>query len=236
MSTHFESFISLPAELRTTIWRFALQQEQGNGNCTGRQIELYHYHPEIGNVSIAISRPYPTVFAVSREARYESARAMNCQWAPVYPPDSSTAAQSHKIQFVVCFNFKLDTVSLRTRFLAPPLQVLLPGLPTPEQYRLEVFARLLKYETLQCIESIVIDAQPPARSCRLDLNAWWKGEGLEIFSFGRLETVTVITRERSENSSRDYPRWLEAAVRDEVHDRWAERGETYEPRVEVVSV
>jgi len=235
MAARFESFTSLPAELRATIWHLAIRQEEGNEERTGRQIELYHYAPETATISVAISCPYPTLFAVCHEARYESAKAMDCRWVAVYARYNSPTERCQTTRLEICINFKMDTINIRARFIAPPLRSFLPLRPSPEQHRLEMFAQLLEYQTIQCIECITVDSQPPSPSCRLNFDAWWKGEGLEIFSYGRLRSISIMTTERSESSSRDYLRWLEAAVRDEVHDRWTERGQADEPRVEVLN-
>lgn len=236
MPARFESFANLPAELRATIWRLAFRLEEENEEHTGRQIELYNYAPETATISVAISRPYTTLLAVCHEARYESVKAVDCKWAAVYARYNSPTERYQKTRLEICVNFKLDTINIRARFLAPPLCSLLPVRLTPEQYRLELFARLFEYQTIQCIECITVDSQPPAASCRLNFDAWWKGEGLEIFSYGRLRSISIMTTERSESSSRDYLRWLEAAVKDEVHDRWTERGQADEPRVEMLNV
>lgn len=236
MSTQFESFTSLSAELRATIWRLALRQELGTENGTGRQIEFNHYHPESESISIAISCRYPTLFAVCCEARYESAKAMNCTWIPVYARYNSLTEPNQTTRFEICINFKLDTITLRDRFMAPLSQGPLVVRPTREQHQLETLACLLDYQIMKRIECVGIDAQPPPASRRLDFDAWRKGEGLEIFCPGRLRRVSIITRTRSESSSKDYSRWLEAAVKDEIHDRWAERGQVDEPRVEVLNV
>ncbi|KAF2633474.1 hypothetical protein BU25DRAFT_416679 [Macroventuria anomochaeta] len=231
---------AVTCQLRATIWSLSIRQEHvskhyGDRCHFDRRIEFHNHDPATDSISVTLSRPYPTLFAVCREARYEAAKLMGCTWVPVNGRYNSPTEPAHITQFEICINFKLDTINLRTRFLTPPPQGSLTVRPNPQQYRLDTLARLLDSDTLQRIERIVINAQPPASQHRLEIDAWWKGEGLEIFCPGRLKRVIVITRGDSDRASRDYSHWLEVAVRDGVHDRWTERGETNEPKVEMLN-
>ncbi|KAH6642607.1 hypothetical protein C7974DRAFT_105215 [Boeremia exigua] len=236
MAAQFDAFPSLSAELRATIWSLAARDEHNGKHCDGRQIELYNHDPDTESVSVAISSPYPTLFAVCREARYEVAKTTQCKWISIFARSNSPIESDHTTGFEICINFVLDTINLRTRFATPLLRTPLTIRPTQEQRQLEALARLLDYRTIQRIERIAMDAEPPIAPYRLDFDAWWKGEGLELFCFGRLQSVTISTREKSEHCSKDYARWLEAAVRDQVHDAWAERSQMNVPRIEVLSV
>jgi hypothetical protein len=220
MSTHFDYFTRLSAELRAMIWRLALEQEHESehhvhSRTAGRHIELYHYDPMKDSISVAISRPYPRLFAVDREARYEAARFMDATWVPLKTSCRSPLEPTSTSRLEICISFKLDTIIIRTRFLSSnSLRDWLPVCPTLEQCRLETLAHILDHDTIQRIQSIAIDAEPPTSARRLDIDAWWEGEGMDIFCPGQLRHIMLVTKERSKGTSQDYPRWVAMAVKD----------------------
>lgn len=118
---------------------------------TERQIQFHNYESASDSVSVPISRLYPVLFAVCREARYEVVRAMNSRWVRIHARSKEPTESSHMAEFKVCIDFKLEKVHLRTHSLAPLLQNSLAASPAPEQQRLESLARRLDIEAAECI-------------------------------------------------------------------------------------
>jgi hypothetical protein len=85
MPTTFHPFPDLTAELRSSIWKFALQNDKAHRIAqAGRAIQVFNYDPSGGTITVAISIPYPLLFTVSREARYEAAKLDGCKWMTVH--------------------------------------------------------------------------------------------------------------------------------------------------------
>ena len=83
MATAFQLFSDLPAELRVRIWHIALEDDYDDLNGRERIIELHNYNPTSNTIAVAVSRRYPTLFEVNREARCEAAKAGGGEWVTV---------------------------------------------------------------------------------------------------------------------------------------------------------
>jgi hypothetical protein len=139
MATTFHLFPNLPAELRVRIWRIALEDDYDELKGRHRIIELHGYNPELEKVAVAVSRRYPTLFEVDREARCEAAKAGGGEWitVSVYPVlrwitqrtdmpmvvqvnarfDGRRAQKDHTTSFEIYINFSQDIVFLSNRYL-----------------------------------------------------------------------------------------------------------------------
>jgi hypothetical protein len=83
MASTFPHFNELPAELRSRVWDYALQDEYGRLGGTDRTIEIYDFD-RASSVSISYSRPYPSLFSVSLEARQEAAKLGGSGWMLIH--------------------------------------------------------------------------------------------------------------------------------------------------------
>jgi hypothetical protein len=83
MATAFHFFPDLPAELRVCVWHVALEVDYDDLNGCDRIIELHSYNPTFKRIAASVSRRYPTLFEVNREARYEAAKASGGEWVTV---------------------------------------------------------------------------------------------------------------------------------------------------------
>jgi len=83
MATAFHLFPDLPAELRVRIWHIALEDDYDDLEGRERIIELHSYNPTLKAIAVTVSRRYPTLFEVNREARYEAAKAGGGEWVIV---------------------------------------------------------------------------------------------------------------------------------------------------------
>jgi len=83
MATAFHLFPNLPAELRVRIWHVALEDDYDDLKGHNRIIELHSYNVTSKTIAVAVSRRYPTLFEVNREARCEAAKAGGGEWVTV---------------------------------------------------------------------------------------------------------------------------------------------------------
>jgi hypothetical protein len=83
MMTTFHRFPDLPAELRVRVWHVALEDDYVDLSGRNRIVELHSYNPTSNSIAVALSRRYPTLFEVNREARYEAAKAEGGEWVTV---------------------------------------------------------------------------------------------------------------------------------------------------------
>lgn len=83
MTTTFHRFPDLPAELRVRVWHVALEDDYEDLKGRNRIVELHSYNLTSNSIAVALSRRYPTLFEVNREARYEAAKAEGGEWVTV---------------------------------------------------------------------------------------------------------------------------------------------------------
>ncbi|KAF2633475.1 hypothetical protein BU25DRAFT_405368 [Macroventuria anomochaeta] len=86
-----------------------------------------------------------------------------------------------------------------------------PDAPTLEHYRLLILGQILNQDTIRSIENIMLFAQPPDPVHRSDIDAWWKGEGLDIIQYESLGHVVLVTTTPLARRSA-YVRWLRLSV------------------------
>ncbi|KAB2099291.1 hypothetical protein AG0111_0g12547 [Alternaria gaisen] len=115
--TVFHPFSRLPAELRAKIWAIALedQKEQVQDYCSrytgyGNTVTI-HEHEEMDGkkqLSILSTRGYPTLFAVNREARYETAKVDGGAWYTlgIDAPEVYVHPGKEDVYFAICCNSK----------------------------------------------------------------------------------------------------------------------------------
>ncbi|KAF2128973.1 hypothetical protein P153DRAFT_357454 [Dothidotthia symphoricarpi CBS 119687] len=236
MASTFHDFSRLSAELRASVWKYALDCETHSDEpLPGRAIEFLDYDPSAGTIAVSISSPYPVLFAVNREARYESAKIQGGEWVPVHVNHASYTGTSRDNGFDICINFSIDNIELSERFLSANMRDSWSvGMPTPENYRLNVLSQILDLDKFKKIETLVISANPPGSAHRLETNAWWRGEGLGTFYPGHLKNVIVsITAQHNHKSDiQDYAVWLQSILEDELEKRWVIDGwESHHPVV-----
>lgn len=231
MATTFHRFQELPAELRARILFYAHIDDCSIFHSSkNRIIEFHYYDPSVPEVSLTVSRRYPVLFSVNREARYEAARIEGGTWMPVYLDGNSNYEKARKKSFEVYIIFEHDTIFLSERFMIVDKERIWTLYHvTPEEYRLRWFARLLDRSSLQKIGELQLSVAASPDGMLLGYGGyylqigqylgptsaraykrWWKGEGLEIFRDGSFESLILVT-----NSSTP---WWEAHIRHYVEE------------------
>jgi hypothetical protein len=69
--------------LRVRVWRIALEEDYNDLTGRNRTIELHHYNSMKKEIRVTVSRRFPTLFEVSRKARYDAAKAAGAEWVTV---------------------------------------------------------------------------------------------------------------------------------------------------------
>jgi hypothetical protein len=207
MAANFQHFNELPAELRSRVWDYALQDEYGGIGGTGRTIKLHNFD-RASSVSIILSCPYPFLFSVSREARQEAAKLDgNSSEDDDYATD---------IAFEIAFNFKRDTIYLPERFTNVTADLVWQRFQIPvEQYRLQWLSSLLDDDTLQKIQNLRISVSRPMMGNRAENGAWWRGEGLDSLARGGLTKITLVA-----TTPCTFGRWSKMMVETKLDEIW----------------
>jgi hypothetical protein len=188
----------LPAEVRARIWGFASYDEYFENQDSNCIIEIHDYD-RVSNVSITISQCYPTLFAASREARYEAAKVDGTEWMLIYLRDPTDEEEeegkgekrdsSVEKAFEIGINFKRDTVLLAQRFMKISPDLIRRKFHTSAlQYRLAWFATLISIYTLEKIQYLQLSVTRRLTKLRPEIRTWWMDEGLELFGRGVLKT------------------------------------------------
>lgn len=214
MATAFPHFNELPAELRSRIWEYALHDEYGALGGSDRIIEFYDYD-RASSVTFALSRQYPSLFFVSRETRYEAAKLDGGEWMPVYLDCNEAKDSFTDVAFEVWINFRRDTINLSERFTNVSSTLVWHEFRiSVEQYRLQWLASLLDHTTLQKIRNFRLSVSRPPVARRLENEAWWRGEGLELFAPSVLKRVTIVTNHN------DLALWTRMIILDMLGEVW----------------
>jgi hypothetical protein len=88
---NFNAFSHLPAEIRAKVWAIALQDQivrqwrSDTDPLPRHTIDIHQYKDQEGieRVNMMLTRGYPSLFFVNREARYEAARVDGGAWYPL---------------------------------------------------------------------------------------------------------------------------------------------------------
>jgi hypothetical protein len=115
----FHSFSRLPAELRARIWAIAVDDQKEQvpdhvwiGGFHVNAIEV-HEHDKMNGIgvrgkhlSVVTTRGYPTLFSVSREARYEAAKVDGGAWygLGIDAPEVYVNLDKERVYFATCCN------------------------------------------------------------------------------------------------------------------------------------
>jgi hypothetical protein len=118
--TVFHPFSRLPAELRARIWAIALEDQREQGTDHLRMIRGFHVnavevheHEKMDGVGVrekqlrvVTTRGYPTLFSVSREARYEAAKVDGGAWygLGIDAPEVYVNLDKERVYFATCCN------------------------------------------------------------------------------------------------------------------------------------
>jgi hypothetical protein len=231
MASTFHQFPELPAELRVGIWDLALQDEKATPDTQkGRAIQLLEYDPSAETTAVATSTRYPILFAVNREARYEVAKLEGCEWVTVHAPYNRTYGTVSYDTFKICINFTRDLIYVPEIFLEyQQRNAWTSETHNPEHYHLNTLERVLDVDTIKKIERISISTRPPLKGPRhLEDDAWWRGEGLDVFCLGNLKNVHIFSITKS------HAEWVRLQLEDYLQWHWVENGWKVErPKVTV---
>lgn len=188
----FPHFHELPAELRAYIWEYAFHNEYENCE-KDRIIELHTYRPCIPNISATVSRRYPTLFYINREARSESAKLDGGEWIQIWVPVCEDEVLYYREEFEVYINFSRDTVFLSHRYMDMDQDQLWNNLRiTPEEGRLQALSDNVHLQDLKKIQNLMLSVTYPPDTRRLEFKAYWQGEGLDPSTFDSLKLVTLV--------------------------------------------
>jgi hypothetical protein len=214
MAVAFQRFDELPAELRARIWEHSLYNEYNELDGSDRTVELYNYD-RASSVSFAISRRYPCLFSINREARYEGAKLDGGEWTPIYLRNSEHEDYATDVALELSINFRRDTIFLSERFIDVSATLIWNRFgASVQQYRLQWLTSLLDHSTLQKIQNLQLSVCRPSEALRLKNDAWWRGEGLDLFAPGVLKTVAILT------TADDLSLWTKGVVRDNLENIW----------------
>ena len=194
--------MKLPAELRVRVWYYAVAPKEK----TGRVIELHSHNETTGVLSIAISKRYPTLFHVNREARCEAAKELGGEFVtieaiPQAPQEdvSEVSKNAQNATFEVFVNFEMDTFFLSERFCTAHDDA---ALLHQVKNRLEVLAATLPEQVLLKIRNIRLTCAGFAK--RSDLDEWGNlllevlpNDILGCFCKGALSKVEMIADDTS---------------------------------------
>ena len=231
MATTFHQFQELPAELRSGIWDFALQNEKVTLDTKkGRAIQLLKYDPTAGTIAVATSTPYPILFVVNREARYEAAKLDGCKWITIHACYHRTYGPVSYDTFKVCINFNRDLIYIPELFLKlQQRSSWVSETKNTEHYHLKTLARILDTETINSIKNFSFSTRPPSKGpmYRED-DSWWRGEGLDMFCLGKLKNVHIFSIRKG------HAEWARLQVEDYLQWHWVDNGwKTETPTVTV---
>ncbi|KAI4946463.1 hypothetical protein J4E91_007151 [Alternaria rosae] len=145
MATTFHLVPRLPAELRVRIWHVALGDDYEDLNGRVRIIELHSYKADPKELSVAVSRRYPTLFDVNREARSEAAKAGGRERITMHTRFNGRSEPRHAASFKIYIDFSHDVILLSDRFIAQQGHVDMPKgyFKYPEETKLLVLMNLL---------------------------------------------------------------------------------------------
>jgi hypothetical protein len=211
------------------IWRLATEPTRPlyilRGAC-GRGLMFEEYVASTATIRMNFSQPYPKLFSVNREARYEATKAPEAQWVPL------KLGQSHTTTFELCINFKTDAIYVCARFAdAMNYPVLRQLRMAPQQNQLDVLARILGDHALQQIKALILYPVKPAGEYYYEYDAWWNGEGLERIREGEDKEIALITP-----SGPKYGRWLFREILEYLEpSRLAMNPEKHIPRITVLA-
>ncbi|OAL55477.1 hypothetical protein IQ07DRAFT_675781 [Pyrenochaeta sp. DS3sAY3a] len=226
MLTTFPMFPKLPAELRSAIYGFALQDEHDQVKfLPARKIEFYKFDPSIGSISVRISQPYPKLLAVNRETRSETAKIYKYGWMTVNATPRGQNAVSGTPRFEVAIDFNKDHVLILDRFLAkdPHHSIWRNQTLSIEHYRLKLFTQLLPVSTINRMKQISIQVlRPHIEEHHGEGGALWRGEGLEVFRHGALERVILVGLSVYHEMAQDH-------VQDYLERHWVTDGRRTQP-------
>ncbi|KAF2243322.1 hypothetical protein BU26DRAFT_115936 [Trematosphaeria pertusa] len=206
MSATFPRFPDLPAELRARIWKHALFNDYRELHGNDRIIEFHGYCNfdsilHLPGISVTVSRRYPTLFAVNREARYETTKLDGGGWARVKArhngdTETSKARSAAPGPFEIYINFDRDTIFISERFIEFKEDLASHYLAmTPVEFRLRTLAMVMDGSSLQRIQNLQLGAAMPLTIEPPSGSDAWRGNGLQIYS--GLETVTFVTDNQS---------------------------------------
>jgi hypothetical protein len=225
MPTTFHPFPDLTAELRSSIWKFALQNDKAHRNAqAGRAIQLFNYDPSGDTIAVAISIPYPLLFTVSREARYEAAKLDGCKWMTVHTRYRGREGISTYPSFSICMKFSRDLIYIPRNFLKfKQRNAWLGKTETPEHFHIRTLGRLLHPESVCKIQRISVSTPPKGpynfgdwRELYGGKYPWWRGEGLTLFRRGSLRSVHLFSMKRS------HLLWAKLQVENYLQHYWVE--------------
>ncbi|KAI4689523.1 uncharacterized protein J4E88_002875 [Alternaria novae-zelandiae] len=181
--TTFHLFSNLPAELRFRIWHVALEDDYTDLKGRHRIIELHNYKagPQVG---VAVSRRYPTLFEVSREARCEAAKAGGGEWTTVKARFDGRQEPGHTTSFKIYINFSHDVVLLSDRAISQqaPVAILKVYYTSPEATKVLVLMTLLPNDVIKKLAHLMLTTT----------GVRYQGERLENFS--SLERLHLYVR------------------------------------------
>jgi hypothetical protein len=218
MATTLHRFAELPAELRVRVWALAHEKEQSafqNRDC-GRIIELRHYNQDRPTVCITISKRYPKLFSVNREARYEVGKLEGGEW--IAPPIVKHGRRGDVKLFEIYFNFKDDTFFVAERFMDAIGQWKWGKALSVEEHRLICLRNILGSTVLSRVQRIMLSTLQ--RSTTYDRISW-SGEGFEIFKNGQLSMLTIVTDDLH------YMLYGSQALKDEWRRLWQIEGDDH---------
>lgn len=227
MRTTFFLFPKLPAELRITIYGFALQDEYDLLDfCPARKIKFHEFDPSTGSISIKMSQPYPKLLAVNRETRCETAKLCKYDWMTILATPRRLDGTSGTPRFELAINFNKDHILILKGFLAqdPHFSIWRNETDSIEHFRLKMFTQLFPPSTLNRIKQISVQVLRPPKELRIEGNARWRGQGLELFHPGALERVILVSLNETHQIAH-------AFVQSYLERHWMENGGRIQPPV-----
>ncbi|KAI4649462.1 hypothetical protein J4E93_003782 [Alternaria ventricosa] len=205
MATAFHLFSDLPAELRVRIWHIALEDDYDDLNGRNRIIELHSYSPKLKAIAVTVSRRYPTLFEVNREARCEAAKAGGGEWVTVKAHCQSRYESKHETSFSMYMNLSQDVLFLSSRFLVDDNDRRRLGTSIPaclEEKKLYSLINLLPSGVIKKIAYLMLTTDPIHGLPSVH----YKGKLLELFT--ALKRIHFQAHPRS----RDLPRISESVL------------------------
>jgi hypothetical protein len=214
MTTTFHRFPDLPAELRVRVWHVALEDDYEDLNGRNRIVKLHSYSPPSNSIAVALSRRYPTLFEVNREARYEAAKAEGGEWVTVrarsiavFQPQKthinvimiakvnaqlkSRYASKNTSSFKMYMSFSQDILFISSRFVSYDD---IGGLPfayatDPENVKLQILINVLSYSIIEKVVYFMLSTKYRPNLSKLGC----KGTLLELFTaLKRIHLHSVI--------------------------------------------
>ncbi|CAG5154045.1 uncharacterized protein ALTATR162_LOCUS3440 [Alternaria atra] len=181
MATVFQFFPDLPAELRVSVWHVALEDDYDDLNGRDRIIELHTYNPTFKRIAASVSRRYPTLFEVNREARYEAAKAGGGEGVTAKTRFNGRKEPEHTTSFSIYINCLHDIVFISERFISyePSCEHLRHHrVNKTEETSEQLFISILPDSVLKKILYLLLTIVNEAKHGR----APYKGKYLELFT------------------------------------------------------